>query len=181
LFQSTPHLSGKANPGDLVGQSTIIKVSIHASPQRQGEQHIFLLPKGSKRVSIHASPQRQGERQQDFIEPLCEEFQSTPHLSGKANSFCGRGLTIKLAFQSTPHLSGKANLFGAMDCASYTGFQSTPHLSGKANSKKSPVALKVRFNPRLTSAARRTPSLNYGARGQKSFNPRLTSAARRTP
>ncbi len=37
------------------------------------------------------------------------------------------------------------------------------------------------FNPRLTSAARRTHSMSFLFNCQRSFNPRLTSAARRTP
>jgi len=59
-FQSTPHLSGKANRGRAHG-SPRMAVSIHASPQRQGERAPSATQVAWKFVSIHASPQRQGE------------------------------------------------------------------------------------------------------------------------
>ncbi len=37
-FQSTPHLSGKANIREYVEMAQYGHVSIHASPQRQGER-----------------------------------------------------------------------------------------------------------------------------------------------
>jgi len=42
------------------------------------------------------------------------------------------------------------------------------------------MAAKLRFNPRLTSAARRTRRMARALPRTQSFNPRLTSAARRT-
>ncbi len=60
-------------------------VSIHASPQRQGELFRATSSNESPRVSIHASPQRQGERDFMIFLPHVSAFQSTPHLSGKAN------------------------------------------------------------------------------------------------
>jgi len=61
MFQSTPHLSGKANAWSRV-IGGILEVSIHASPQRQGERANPLFCRNLQTVSIHASPQRQGER-----------------------------------------------------------------------------------------------------------------------
>src|SRR6266508_506745 len=60
-------------------------------------------------------------------------------------------------FQSTPHLSGKANARLDQGSAGNCGFQSTPHLSGKANGDWiRPSGPFKCFNPRLTSEARRT-------------------------
>src|SRR6266540_4322052 len=105
-------------------------------------------------VSIHASPQRQGELLNRKMNRLIIMFQSTPHLSGKANNFFkqhgaysflvsihaspqrqgelqGRELQAhKKGFQSTPHLSGKANKLALNFCRKPLMFQSTPHLSG---------------------------------------------------
>src|SRR6266498_1564302 len=84
-------------------------------------------------------------------------------------------------FQSTPHLSGKANARTRYFVVIYRRFQSTPHLSGKAN-----VVIDTErgsassFNPRLNSAARRTHVWIKVRLETAGFNPRLTSAARRT-
>src|SRR6266511_2897540 len=107
-FQSTPHLSGKANvTTSLLG--FLPRVSIHASPQRQGELPPCLVDVSQHRVSIHASPQRQGELQGRELQAHKKGFQSTPHLSGKANKLALNFCRKPLMFQSTPHLSGKAN------------------------------------------------------------------------
>jgi len=132
-------------------------VSIHASPQRRGERALALYFFVGRAVSIHASPQRRGERVISSAYNVSKEFQSTPHLSGEAN--CP---------------SYQLHLLSSL-------FQSTPHLSGEANSHFGPEAhFVLRFNPRLTSAARRTAGRKPRAASSKSFNPRLTSAARRT-
>ncbi len=60
-------------------------------------------------------------------------------------------------------------------------FQSAPHFSSEANeSRIKDYRDSKRFNPRLTSAARRTFRKLHTYEPLKSFNPRLTSAARRT-
>src|SRR6266511_2855058 len=60
-------------------------------------------------------------------------------------------------------------------------FQSAPHFSSEANHLEGRLmAAKLRFNPRLTSAARRTRRMARALPRTQSFNPRLTSAARRT-
>src|SRR6266511_3944237 len=108
-FQSTPHLSGKANKlakcsirGIFLFQSTP-----HLSGKANSE--IILHYISSQNVSIHASPQRQGEHHGMRLYTTRRMFQSTPHLSGKANTMPRCRSAASSAFQSTPHLSGKAN------------------------------------------------------------------------
>src|SRR6266542_4257828 len=103
-----------------------------------------------------------------------------------------------------PSLQQRGERKLALSCGCPEVFQSTPHFSSEANLTFKPVAiLKRGFNPRLTSAARRTSgqaSHQHALRFQstphfsseansvfdswrhksKRFNPRLTSAARRT-
>src|SRR6266511_664053 len=108
-FQSTPHLSGKANKlakcsirGIFLFQSTP-----HLSGKANSE--IIFNCISSHNVSIHASPQRQGEHHGLPLYTTRSMFQSTPHLSGKANTMPRCRSAASSAFQSTPHLSGKAN------------------------------------------------------------------------
>src|SRR6266511_1941156 len=84
-------------------------VSIHASPQRQGELVILLLFEVCKFVSIHASPQRQGERACSYVSVRIEP----------------------VSIHASPQRQGEP-----LNKIIATG--------------------KMRFNPRLTSAARRT-------------------------
>jgi len=134
LFQSTPHFSSEANK----------------------------------------APRSQGQR------PLM--FQSTPHFSSEANSISAVVAVAPPAFQSTPHFSSEANT--SEDRAGFTGdgFQSTPHFSSEANKVTSchlpcstcvsiHASLQQRGEPILDTCR----NLNF-----KGFNPRLTSAARRT-
>src|SRR6266540_207086 len=132
-------------------------VSIHASPQRQGELFRATSSNESPRVSIHASPQRQGERDFMIFLPHVSAFQSTPHLSGKANNFFKQhgAYSFLVSIHASPQRQGERHHFPAR-------------------------LLAEGFNPRLTSAARRTSALFGGRVTASSFNPRLTSAARRT-
>src|SRR6266511_703776 len=87
-----------------------------------------------------------------------------------------------LKFQSAPHFSSEANSIDLWFTSSNVTFQSAPHFSSEANATdRREVFLATCFNPRLTSAARRTHSMSFLFNCQRSFNPRLTSAARRTP
>src|SRR6266511_3967800 len=108
-------------------------------------------------------------------------------------------------FQSAPHFSSEANSIDLWFTSSNVTFQSAPHFSSEANATdRREVFLATCFNPRLTSAARRTPNplhlsncpeefqsaphfsseANWRVRSKvrpiRGFNPRLTSAARRT-
>src|SRR6266511_1903845 len=67
-------------------------------------------------------------------------------------------------------------------CPNKAMFQSAPHFSSEANAGVSISGIRSRicFNPRLTSAARRTLSFLRLINWSIGFNPRLTSAARRT-
>jgi len=60
-------------------------------------------------------------------------------------------------FQSAPHFSSEANSTTATGSSSNSEFQSAPHFSSEANSNADDAFVKIGgFNPRLTSAARRT-------------------------
>src|SRR6266508_3765414 len=110
------------------------KVSIHASPQRQGERHKSNQGYESGRSFnprlTSAARRTTGDTHRLS---LTRTFQSTPHLSGKANRFRQARHIAENLFQSTPHLSGKANSFSLVTSRMNQTFQSTPHLSGKAN------------------------------------------------
>src|SRR6266545_4375517 len=134
LFQSTPHLSGEANAW------------------------------------------QRARKQSDLL------FQSTPHLSGEANSETDPPRFRTLSFQSTPHLSGEANVSTKSNKMSFTVFQSTPHLSGEAN-EITPRACGCGIVVAIHASPQRRGerASRYGSRRTISrFNPRLTSAARRT-
>jgi len=109
-------------------------------------------------VSIRASLQQRGELGSDWKYP------------------------DKIVFQSAPHFSSEANRVRRRFCALFVKFQSAPHFSSEANSPLRQGRRTFRcFNPRLTSAARRTCSSRCRDFACACFNPRLTSAARRTP
>ncbi len=83
-------------------------------------------------VSIHASPQRQGELRRQLHGFVIAMFQSTPHLSGKANSLSGRApIGEGVSIHASPQRQGERRKRLRFDFC--FGFQSTPHLSGKAN------------------------------------------------
>src|SRR6266540_2260770 len=155
-FQSAPHFSSEANT-TLFLKSLIHVVSLRASLQQRGERAGRKVSLDNIAVSIRASLQQRGEpgARQHFY--WSTRFQSAPHFSSEANS-------IDLWFTS-----------------SNVTFQSAPHFSSEANATdRREVFLATCFNPRLTSAARRTHSMSFLFNCQRSFNPRLTSAARRT-
>src|SRR6266540_4180276 len=156
-FQSAPHFSSEAN--DSTGKSAITRWSFN--PRLTSAARRPKPPNNrvnDDEVSIRASLQQRGEpgARQHFY--WSTRFQSAPHFSSEANS-------IDLWFTS-----------------SNVTFQSAPHFSSEANATdRREVFLATCFNPRLTSAARRTHSMSFLFNCQRSFNPRLTSAARRTP
>src|SRR6266540_2124716 len=108
------------------------KVSIHASPQPQGERHKSNQGYESGRSFnprlTSAARRTTGDTHRLS---LTRTFQSTPPLSGKANRFRQARHIAENLFQSTPHLSGKANAHTIAPFYEDNQFQSTPHLSGK--------------------------------------------------
>ncbi len=143
---------------------------------------MFELQVSGRPVSIHASPQRRGERK-DFGRRFQAGRRFNPRLTSAARRTQDRGVMghPAIMFQSTPHLSGEANITCSPFSPDIPAFQSTPHLSGEANVDDAPITtVYSRFNPRLTSAARRTQFSQVKITGGRCFNPRLTSAARRT-
>src|SRR6266511_4312999 len=90
-------------------------VSIHASPQRQGELFRATSSNESPSVSIHASPQRQGELHYSKMNRLIIMFQSTPHLSGKANNFFKQhgAYSFLVSIHASPQRQGERHHFPA--------------------------------------------------------------------
>src|SRR5215471_17291614 len=89
----------------------------------------------------------------------------------------GFGVSIRASLQQ------RGEHWYQRDPIGFNPFQSAPHFSSEANVRSGGNLESglPRFNPRLTSAARRTTPKEPEKPPKPSFNPRLTSAARRTP
>ena len=85
-------------------------------------------------------------------------FQSAPHFSSEANASDKHFPGDLGPFQSAPHFSSEANLARQIKIeGGFDAFQSAPHFSSEANrGNRANCARRRCFNPRLTSAARRT-------------------------
>src|SRR6266540_668881 len=107
-------------------------VSIRASLQQRGEPIQQRAPIFS--TSFNPRLTSAARRTNELIHNLsCVAFQSAPHFSSEANPVVKRGRPRKVVFQSAPHFSSEANHRYVIS--------------------SSPIPS---FNPRLTSAARRT-------------------------
>ncbi len=131
-------------------------VSIHASPQRQGEQLACTHSSAVQSVSIHASPQRQGERARVRATKVVIGF--NPRLASEARRtrIYPEGMrALYVSIHASPQRQGER--WSRIVRVSASKFQSTPRLRGKANPAlrmlRQPTAC---FNPRLASEARRT-------------------------
>ena len=153
-FQSAPHFSSEANDW------------LHRS-------------RAKSQVSIRASLQQRGEPQKGIHYAAAMKFQSAPHFSSEANT----GFVVSCHFicfnprlTSAARRTSHASLFGAV-----LGFQSAPHFSSEANSV---MASLITARNKFQSAPHFSSEANAGAKAlnpvRRSFNPRLTSAARRT-
>src|SRR6266542_3978769 len=156
-------------------------VSIRASLQQRGAL-IESLPSVLIEVSIRASLQQRGERaaHASIISP--EAVQSAPHFSSEANHYQPATYSHLARFQSAPHFSSEANAYQVLFCLLKERFQSAPHFSSEANpltirfkSRGIRVSIRASLQQR---GERRSPE--WARQIRKSFNPRLTSAARRT-
>src|SRR6266540_2395237 len=136
-FQSAPHFSSEANT-TLFLKSLIHVVSIRASLQQRGERAGRKGRLENIAVSIRASLQQRGE--QILLSSLAlrrfVSIRASLQQRGEPNQPTTEGMMLK--FQSAPHFSSEAN-------------------RGHANTSTGQQG----FNPRLTSAARRT-QLTYG-------------------
>jgi len=131
-------------------------VSIRASLQQRGEPIQQRAPIFS--TSFNPRLTSAARRTNELIHNLsCVAFQSAPHFSSEANPVVKRGRPRKVVFQSAPHFSSEANIAVFHAVGVRYSFQSAPHFSSEANDRyvisSSPIPS---FNPRLTSAARRT-------------------------
>src|SRR6266542_3583258 len=134
-------------------------VSIRASLQQRGEPIQQRAPIFS--TSFNPRLTSAARRTNELIHNLsCVAFQSAPHFSSEANPVVKRGRPRKVVFQSAPHFSSEANIAVFHAVGVRYSFQSAPHFSSEANDRyvisSSPIPS---FKPRLTSAARRTPSI----------------------
>src|SRR6266511_3962340 len=86
-----------------------------------------------------------------FLVSIRASLQQRGELSGSAEK------EINISFQSAPHFSSEANHPRWMGLPAILQFQSAPHFSSEANTREKIVlSRQLCFNPRLTSAARRT-------------------------
>src|SRR6266545_1827125 len=157
------------------------EVSIRASLQQRGEldrvDHLPFLPV----VSIRASLQQRGERLFERLIPCFSGF--NPRLTSAA-----RRTPRSVCFTQTTSVSIRASLQQRGERAPRNqradslsvSIRASLQQRGEPNGWSIPHRLHRSFNPRLTSAARRTFSNAISFRDPLSFNPRLTSAARRT-
>ncbi len=84
-FQSTPRLRGKANRCRRILTTSALR--FQSTPRLRGKANLELQLKIENiSVSIHASPQRQGEPYRTGGVLSLIQFQSTPRLRGKANT-----------------------------------------------------------------------------------------------
>src|SRR6266545_374383 len=86
-----------------------------------------------------------------FLVSIRASLQQRGELSGSAEK------EINISFQSAPHFSSEANDRSGTAEGADAAFQSAPHFSSEANTREKIVlSRQLCFNPRLTSAARRT-------------------------
>ena len=106
-------------------------------------------------------------------------FQSAPHFSSEANPALKRLQSHTSKFQSAPHFSSEANLMlGNLGPSSV--FQSAPHFSSEANDLEANPTHSPRVSIRASLQQRGERFIAQMRTLKKGFNPRLTSAARRT-
>src|SRR6266545_2096043 len=110
MFQSTPHLSGKANVviDTERGSASSFNPRLTSAARRT---HVWIKVRLG---TAGFNPRLTSAARRTEVEPTAPlewQFQSTPHLSGKANVLRLLLKSLGNLFQSTPHLSGKANLF----------------------------------------------------------------------
>ena len=132
-FQSAPHFGSEAN---LVraGETKKDGVSIRASLRQRGEPYHVL--KG------------------DYV----TVFQSAPHFGSEANTYPVRGKTGHSEFQSAPHFGSEANPNppSPSPCTTVVSIRASLRQRGEPTQEVDINLPPPRFNPRLTSAARRT-------------------------
>src|SRR6266540_1763223 len=158
-------------------------VSIRASLQQRGElTRVHRFSFGWRHFNPRLTSAARRTPDEKAIVSAWPVFQSAPHFSSEANTCSGDYDKPPHVFQSAPHFSSEANIIISLSAVSSREFQSAPHFSSEANQKIRQLTALVSqgFNPRLTSAARRTVSFLFMAIVTVCFNPRLTSAARRT-
>src|SRR6266540_2630938 len=133
-------------------------VSIRASLQQRGELDLPCICELPPEVSIRASLQQRGEPCRGSERAVRTGFQSAPHFSSEANTPTTIYITIYRAVSIRASLQQRGERSCSPPPPSPIEFQSAPHFSSEANLTRCfAVVHNSRFNPRLTSAARRTP------------------------
>src|SRR6266545_2819479 len=203
MFQSTPHLSGKANNFFQQHGAYSFLVSIHASPQRQGERHHF----PARLLAEGFNPRLTSAARRTFT-LFGGRFTAScfnPRLTSAARRTSRAGITGSqegVSIHASPQRQGEQISFKFLSKTFDVSIHASPQRQGEPQREALKVVDKS-FNPRLTSAARRTlspvvrpsgrefqstPHLSGKANAGRGcgltfvlgFNPRLTSAARRT-
>src|SRR6266498_2568146 len=155
MFQSTPHLSGKANVvidterGSAssfnprltsAARRTHVWIKVRLGPagfnprltsaaRRTGTGYA---PLALLNVSIHASPQRQGERRPSDRRALITEFQSTPHLSGKANRGRAHGSPrMAVSIHASPQRQGERAPSATQVAWKFVSIHASPQRQGE--------------------------------------------------
>src|SRR6266498_2213177 len=84
-------------------------------------------------------------------------FQSAPHFSSEANLLIATNSPMIFLVSIRASLQQRGELSGSAEKEINISFQSAPHFSSEANTREKIVlSRQLCFNPRLTSAARRT-------------------------
>src|SRR6266540_4254824 len=155
-FQSAPHFSSEANALSKTSRSK--RYSFQSAPHFSSEANVqmvlIFLQRG---VSIRASLQQRGELDLPCICELPPEVSIRASLQQRGERSCSPPPPSPIEFQSAPHFSSEANRRPSIARRSPMAFQSAPHFSSEANAMTADKEAQCRsFNPRLTSAARRT-------------------------
>src|SRR6266540_1037489 len=160
-------------------------VSIHASPQRQGEQIRQVLYKRNILVSIHASPQRQGELRNNIALHLFSEcfnprltsaarrtprdaalynspdvsIHASPQRQGEHYAEMQIGRFQRVSIHASPQRQGEQMRIREFEWKEYVSIHASPQRQGEPDNRAAVFVRNMGFNPRLTSAARRTRRL----------------------
>ncbi len=140
-----------------------MRVSIRASLQQRGEQLATSLKISAVDVSIRASLQQRGEHPRDLWGDPEWWFQSAPHFSSEANVLTPkvRGPETFVSIRASLQQRGELFSWSYISANSWVSIRASLQQRGERR-RCSIQSRKTRFNPRLTSAARRTrmPSRN---------------------
>src|SRR6266540_1059179 len=177
-----PRLTSAARRTEQPGGRAPHKVvSIRASLQQRGEQILLSSLALRRFVSIRASLQQRGEPNQPTTEGMMLKFQSAPHFSSEANRGHANTSTGQQGFN--PRLTSAARRTQRIEeRSSWRLVSIRASLQQRGELIPCPFYLIVKEVSIRASLQQRGELIAATVKGESSsFNPRLTSAARRTP